>query len=210
MKDKSIIRNKAVIIDSPLNLMVVERPIRHPKKDEVLIRTRYVALCGSDIKLYQGIYSAPHKYPIVIGHEWVGEIVEVGPGTSGNWRIGDIATGDCSIFCDSCDYCARKEKNHCISVEKNGITVHGSCARFITVNQRYLYHCPRLPDIKALALVEPLAVSAEAVLNHLSARDLKKVRSALVIGSGGIGALTVFFIAGSRYTGNNHCRFIRK
>lgn len=187
-------KNKAVVIQSPLNLKVLEVPIGEPQSDEVLIRTKYISLCGSDVKLYQGTYSAPHKYPIIIGHEWVGEIVKAGSRSSESWKAGDIVTGDCSLYCNSCDYCARNDKNHCVSVEKKGITQDGGCVQYMNVKQQHLYCCPNLPDIRTLALAEPLAVSVEAVVNRIPKTDLKKVHNALIIGSGGIGAMAVFML----------------
>lgn len=186
--------NKALVMESPFHLKLHKMPIRVPRDGEVLVRTRYNALCGSDIKLYLGEYTAPHRYPVVIGHEWVGEVVEIGPGVTGEWDVGGIVTGDCSIYCGSCSNCLRNDKNHCVSVEKMGITRDGGCAQYITVNQRHIYRCPQLADLKALALVEPLAVSTEAVLNHISKPDLEMVRSALIIGAGGIGAMAALLL----------------
>ena len=186
--------NKAILIESPGKLKIIDRLISEPKADEVLVRVKYASLCGSDVKLFNGTYTASHKYPIVIGHEWVGTVVKSGPESSKKFSIGDIVTGDCSAYCNSCMYCRKDNRNHCISVEKKGITQDGCCAQYIIVNPQHLYLCNKLPDIKALALVEPLAVSVEAVLNHISKRELGKITNALIIGAGGIGALALFML----------------
>lgn len=188
------LENRALVISSPEHLHVTKWPVNDPGTREVLVRTRYVALCGSDVKLYQGTYSAPHQYPIVIGHEWVGEIVKVGEGVADIWHPGDIVTGDCTLYCNHCENCLRDYRNHCAYVEKKGITTNGGCAQYINVNPQHLYRCPELPDLKPLALIEPLAVSVEAVINRISQHTLKKIRRALIIGSGGIGALAVLLL----------------
>jgi threonine dehydrogenase-like Zn-dependent dehydrogenase len=185
------LENNGLIIESPGELKLVKLPLRNPETDEVLVKVKYVALCGSDIKLYLGTYSAPHKYPIVIGHEWVGEIVQVGEESAKNWGIGDLVTGDCSIFCGSCGYCGIN-KNHCIHIEKNGITRDGACCQYVIVNKRHIYKCPHLPDIKVLALTEPLAVVVQGIINRIPDDDLKHIKSALIIGSGGIGIMALF------------------
>jgi 2-desacetyl-2-hydroxyethyl bacteriochlorophyllide A dehydrogenase len=184
--------NKGVVIEGPGKIGLKDIPLRELNSEEVLVRIKFVAICGSDKKLFAGTYTAPHIYPVVIGHEWVGELVEVGSEASKKWAVGDIVTGDCSIFCGKCSNCLRNDKNHCEHIQKKGITQDGGCAQYIIVNQMYIYHCPRVPDLRAVALVEPLAVSVEAVINRISTQDMKAVRNALIIGAGGIGSLAVF------------------
>jgi len=188
---ETMLENNGLTIESPGELKLVKVPLRQPAADEVLVRVRYVALCGSDIKLYSGTYSAPHKYPIVIGHEWVGEIVQAGKQSAKNWTIGDPVTGDCSIFCGSCEYC-RVNKNHCVHIEKNGITRDGACCQYVIANKRHIYKCPNLPDVKAFSLTEPLAVVVQGIINRIPDDDLKRVKSVLIIGSGGIGIMALF------------------
>ncbi|MCL6477488.1 MAG: alcohol dehydrogenase catalytic domain-containing protein [Peptococcaceae bacterium] len=183
--------NKGLVIESPGKLKLINIPLRELEDDEVLVRVRYVALCGSDIKLYLGSYSAPHKYPLVIGHEWVGEIEQVGSGVGASWHIGNVVTGDCSIFCNSCSYCTTN-KNHCANIEKKGITQDGACCRYIIAKDQHIYNCPKLPDIKPLALAEPLAVAVQGIINRIPEECLKRVRSALIIGCGGIGVMALF------------------
>jgi len=182
--------NKGLIIASPGNLKLMNLALPRPNNDEILVRVNFTALCGSDIKLYLGHYTAPHKYPILIGHEWVGEVVQAGHGQSGFWQPGEIVTGDCSIFCGICSYCSTN-KNHCLNVEKKGITVDGSCAQYICVKASHIYRCPPLPDSKVFALTEPLAVVVQAIINRIPSDDLHKVRNALIIGSGGIGSMAL-------------------
>lgn len=187
-------KNISVIIESAGKLNVVDTPVSEPGAEQLLLRVHYTALCGSDVKLYKGTYLAPHSYSIIMGHEWVGEVIKAGAGVSDSWSVGDIVTGDCSIYCNTCENCERNYKNHCLSVGKRGITLDGGCSQYIIVNQQHIYKCPKLPDIKALALVEPLAVTVEAVVNRIPRNEIKKVRSALIIGSGGIGAMAVFLL----------------
>lgn len=186
-----MLQNNGLLIESPGELKLVKVPVRNPEADEVLVRVKYAALCGSDIKLYLGTYSTPHTYPIIIGHEWVGEIVQVGKESAKNWAIGDLVTGDCSIFCGSCVYCGIN-KNHCIHIEKKGITQDGACCQYVIVNKRHIYKCPTLPDIKLLALSEPLAVVVQGIINRISDEDLRRVKSVLIIGAGGIGIMALF------------------
>jgi threonine dehydrogenase-like Zn-dependent dehydrogenase len=186
--------NHGLQISCPGELAIVELPFRRPIGDELAIRVRFAALCGSDIKLYAGTYTAPHEYPIVIGHEWVGEVEGVGPQASAAWRVGDVVTGECSVFCGKCDYCLRNP-NHCRQIEKKGITQDGACARHILVGERHLHRCPRLPDLRPLALTEPLAVAVQGISRRVPADDLPRARRALVIGCGGIGIMSTLVLS---------------
>jgi len=186
--------NLAVLVDAPGQLRLAELPIPLPGPGEVGVRVRYVALCGSDKKLFEGSYKAPHKYPVVIGHEWVGTIESLGEGCTESWALGDVVTGDCSLYCGGCHYCGTN-RNHCTTVEKRGITVDGACAQHIVLNARHIYRCPKDSDPLPFVLSEPLAVSVHAICNRFTSEELKRVRKALVIGAGGIGTLALFTLA---------------
>ena len=187
-------RNLGLSIDAPGRVSLADVPLPEPAPDELLVRVRHVALCGSDVKLYLGSYSAPHKYPIVMGHEWVGEVERAGAEAASSWSAGDVVVGDCSLYCGACAACAT-DRNQCLRIEKRGITRDGACARRIVVNQRHVYRCPRLADLRPLALCEPLAVAVQGILNRVPGADLGRVRNALVIGAGGIGAMSLLALA---------------
>jgi threonine dehydrogenase-like Zn-dependent dehydrogenase len=183
--------NKALLLTAPGDLRITDLPLPPPSGDQLLIRVRHMALCGSDIKLYQGTYKAPHKYPIVIGHEWIGQVEEAGPQASATWKKGDLVTGECSIFCGCCPACQRN-RNYCQSIEKMGITLDGGGAQHIVVSERHLHRCPALGDVSPLALTEPLAVAVQGIQKRVGADTLRQVRHALIFGCGGIGIMSVF------------------
>jgi threonine dehydrogenase-like Zn-dependent dehydrogenase len=178
--------NRCLRIVAPGDLHVEELPMPNLADGEVAVRVHYVALCGSDIKLFHGTYTAPHQYPIVLGHEWVGQIEDLSPSAAAQWKIGDIVTGDCSLFCGECIYC-RTDVNHCLRIQKRGITRDGACAQHIAVNIRHLHRCPMVADLKPFALAEPLSVAMQGIHNRLPRTVLESVRKALIIGCGGIG-----------------------
>lgn len=181
---------RALVLESPGSILLKKISLGSLQPGNVIVRVRYAALCGSDIKLFQGNYTGPHHYPLIIGHEWVGEIVMVGEGVRDKWKVNDIVTGDCSIYCGECDFCAL-DRNHCSSVKKRGITVDGACSEYITIPAEYLYRCPSMDDIMPLALAEPLAVVVQGI-NSMGEATPKRIKKALVIGAGGIGIMGVF------------------
>lgn len=180
-------QNLALVIQKPGVIKLEERPLPAPAPDEALVEVQYTALCGSDVKLYNGTYTAPHRYPVVVGHEWVGRVVSTGNEVT-DLQPGDVVTGDCSVFCGACPMCA-VNKNHCENIEKSGITVDGKCANYITAKRMHIYKCPPLDDIKPLVLTEPMAVSVNGVFCRVPEPELKRAKNALVLGAGGIGIL---------------------
>lgn len=178
--------NACLRICAPGIVKVESIPVPELADGEVQVRVHFVALCGSDVKLFHGSYTAPHSYPIILGHEWVGQIEAVSPAAASHWKVGEWVTGDCSLYCGTCVRCAT-DKNHCLHIQKRGITRDGACARHIAVHSRHLHRCPNASDPKPFALTEPMSVGIHAVLERIPTAQLKAVRSALIIGAGGIG-----------------------
>jgi threonine dehydrogenase-like Zn-dependent dehydrogenase len=68
------------VLAEPGRIAEKETAIPEPSGTQVLIRIRYVGICGSDIHLYRGSYNGPHSYPMLFGHEWSGVVEKVGMG----------------------------------------------------------------------------------------------------------------------------------
>lgn len=185
-------KNQALVIREPGVIVLEERPVPEPAGDEVLVEVRYVALCGSDVKLYAGTYTAPHRYPVVVGHEWVGSVVSTGSEVS-DLVAGDIVTGDCSVFCGTCPMC-QVNKNHCEKIEKSGITVDGKCANYAAVKRLHVYKCPEVDEIKPLVLTEPTSVSVNGITCRVPDDVLNRAKNAVVLGTGGIGILAMLVL----------------
>lgn len=179
--------NLALVIQEPESVILEERPVPKPGPGEVLVRVRYTAVCGSDRKLVDGHYTAPHRYPVVMGHEWLGEVEALGGGVE-DLAVGDTVTGDCSLYCGTCDRC-QVNPNHCESIEKRGITVDGACVRHLCVQRRHVYRCPSSDRI--LVLTEPMSVGVNGILNRVPPAVLARVRRTLILGGGGIGLLSL-------------------
>jgi threonine dehydrogenase-like Zn-dependent dehydrogenase len=173
----------AIMREHQLAINDIEQPQIGPR--ELLIKVWNIAICGSDIHLYEGTYGGPKHYPMIFGHEWSGEVVAIGSAVSGV-SVGSRVTGDCSKFCGECHNC-KVDKNLCEHIEKFGITVDGASSEYIVRDEKYVYPFEDSLDYACAALAEPLAVSAN-LLKRLQRQanrlDTKKV---LVIGMGGIG-----------------------
>ena len=109
--------SKGVVLQGERRAEIVAEEVSAPVGRQVLIRTHAVGLCGSDIGLYHGTYAGPRNYPLYFGHEWSGTVEAVGPDVT-KVKSGDKVTGDCSIYCSKCEFCAPdRDKNLCQRIE---------------------------------------------------------------------------------------------
>jgi len=127
----------------------------------------------------------------VMGHEAAGVIAEVGEGVTG-FAAGDRVTFDSTVYCGACDYCLRGEINLCDNRQVVGVSTPdfrraGAFAEFVTVPERIVYRLPDAMSFAEAAMLEAVAVAIHAV----AVSDLKGGETALVIGAGMIGLLTL-------------------
>lgn len=134
--------------------------------DEVLVSLRSVGICHSDFELLEGRYIIPFEYPIVPGHEWSGEVAEVGSDVTG-FVPGDRVLGECVI-----------------GMEHFGFSISGAAAEYFVVRPEWLHHVPdELTDSQA-ALVEPFSCAYFAAMR---AGNINASDTVVVFGAGPIG-----------------------
>jgi threonine 3-dehydrogenase len=144
---------------------LVETPIPAIKPDEVLVKVGATAICGSDIHFYTWDEYAQNrlKPPITLGHEFAGEVVEVGAAVS-EYKLGDHVTADSHIVCGRCEVCRMGLQHICQNLRIFGNEVDGSFAQYIAVPETSLWRMA--PDIpwEIGAIMEPLGGAVQAVL----------------------------------------------
>lgn len=180
---------QGLLLEKPQKIKIVENKISKPGQGEVLIRVDNVGLCGSDLHLYHGTYSGPSNYPMYFGHEWSGTVEMIGNGVKG-LRPGDRVTGDCSIYCNECEYC-KQDKNLCRKIQKYGITLDGASRQYIIQPEQYLYKLPEELSLKVASLLEPLAVACHGASRLEQAIGNYSEQRILVYGGGTIGLSVV-------------------
>lgn len=145
---------KAVVIETPGTVTIESLPDPSPGPREVVVRVEGCGICGTDLHIMDGEF-AP-AYPIVPGHEFAGEVVEVGSGVT-ELRAGDRVAVDPTLNCGECYYCRRARGNLCERWAAIGVTTAGGAAEYALAPVK---NCFVLPDAVApadAALVEPLA-----------------------------------------------------
>src|SRR6185295_13427519 len=85
---------KALVFEAPDKPIVIDMPMPTMNDGEVLVRTTQIGICHSDYELLAGRYIIPIAYPVTPGHEWSGEVVEVGKSAKG-YKVGDRVIGEC-------------------------------------------------------------------------------------------------------------------
>lgn len=163
-----------------------------PGAGEVLLRVKACGICGSDVGAYKtGMYEPG----IVIGHEIVAEVMEVGPEVEG-WAPGDRVTVNGVIPCGRCYFCRHGRPSLCEEVLMPGVNMNGGMATHMKAPAKGLHRLPDSVDDLTGCLVDPLS----NVLHGIRRSRFRPGDRALVLGGGPIGLLTVqcLKLAGAR------------
>jgi (R,R)-butanediol dehydrogenase / meso-butanediol dehydrogenase / diacetyl reductase len=177
---------KAIVWRGPERMEVDDRPEpAEPGPGEVVIRPGAVGICGSEVEGYLGHMGNRHP-PLVMGHEFAGEIVAAGPDAE-QW-IGARATVNPLAGCGRCRLCGAGQENLCPQRTLIGVHHDGAFADLVRAPVPNLRALPGDLDIRVGALTEPLANGVHAVSLGLAGHD---VRTAVVIGGGTIGLVTL-------------------
>jgi L-iditol 2-dehydrogenase len=179
------VTNQRVLVKTargPGHLELRDVPVPQIAPDEVLIRVRACGICGSDLKIQDDQH--PYTPPVVIGHEFAGEIAEVGSSVTG-WVVGDrVVSEQHTHACGRCRQCLTGNAFACASKRAPGYFVDGAFAEFIKVPAWLLHRIPDNLSFVEAAFSEPSAVAAHGVLDRTGIAPEDVV---LVLGCGPIG-----------------------
>ena len=164
---------KALIFETPNKPIISDVPMPAIKDTEVMIKTRTVGICHSDYELLAGRYIIPISYPVTPGHEWCGEIVEVGKSVK-TYKAGDRVVGECVV--------RTPERLHHF-----GFSMDGADREYFNVNPDWLHKLPDSVDDMRGSLIEPFTCGFYAVLRSGGTNASETV---VVSGGGTIGLVT--------------------
>jgi 2-desacetyl-2-hydroxyethyl bacteriochlorophyllide A dehydrogenase len=160
-----------------------EKPTIEP--DEVLIKVKKVGICGTDVGSYET--GGPYLPGIIIGHEFSGDIVEVGEKVK-KIKVGMRVTVNPQIPCNECYYCLHNLENMCkIQNALYGVTTDGAMREYIGLKAERVHILPESISYDEGTIVEPLSVAVYAVEQS----GFKVGQNAAVIGAGPIGLLVI-------------------
>ena len=160
-------------------------PVPAPQAGEVLLKVLAVGICGSELHGFK-IHAPRRTPPLILGHEFSGEIVAVGPGVTG-YRAGDLVAVNSTISCGVCDACVEGDPHVCPTAEVFGTKRPGAFAEQLAVPVSTLIPMPADVTPLQAALVEPLG-------NGVHAWSMVRRRfpeTVVIFGAGAIGLFTL-------------------
>jgi L-iditol 2-dehydrogenase len=166
---------KALTIERPGEAAV--RDLEPPEigPDEILVESKAVGVCHSDFELLNGTYIIPVSYPTIPGHEWSGEVAEVGREVAG-FKAGDRVVGECVIGDDHF-----------------GFSISGAAADYFKVRPEWLHRLPDELSHTQGALVEPFTVAYYATI---AAEGIDASDTVVILGAGPIGLCCLAAVRG--------------
>ncbi|MFH2115654.1 MAG: galactitol-1-phosphate 5-dehydrogenase [Spirochaetota bacterium] len=181
---------KALVYHGPRDLRYEEVETPKPKMDEVLVRVRSVSICGSDLSGFKG-GSAMRIAPLIMGHEFSGEIAGLGQGVTG-LKVGDRVGVVTNLYCGTCQDCKDGLQNVCDNRYIIGTTMragsyNGAMADYVIAPAENIMPLPDRISFEECALVEPLSISLRATKHAGNVKD----KTVAVFGTGPIGLMGV-------------------
>ncbi len=168
-------------------LKLVDRPEPEPRINEVKIRIKKSSICGTDVHIdtWDDWAASTIKPPMIIGHEFVGEIVAHGDMVH-DFKVGDIVSGEGHIVCGHCRNCMAGRRHLCAHTCGVGVNRDGAFAEYICIPQTNAWHCdPKIP-LEVLSTFDPLGNATHTALTFpVLGEDV------LITGCGPIGCMAI-------------------
>lgn len=185
---------EALVVLEPGRFEVREVPVPVPGPNEVRARVRAVSICGTDAHLIRGDYPGfwPPAFPFIPGHEWAGEIVELGPGAERyGWTIGDRVAGTSHDACGVCQKCVEGRYNLCENYGRPGLhkqyghSVQGADATYVVQGVKTIFPLPPSLGFDEGAVIDPASIAL-----HVANRGaIAPGDTVAITGAGAIGLL---------------------
>ncbi len=185
---------QALVVLEPNRMEIRDVPVPVPGPNEVLARVRAVSICGTDVHLIRGDYPGfwPPAFPFIPGHEWAGEIVELGPGVElYGWKVGDRVAGTSHDACGVCQKCVEGRYNLCENYGKPGLhkqyghNVQGADATYVVQGVKTIFPLPEGLSFDEGAVIDPASIAL-----HVANRgQVAPGDTVAITGAGAIGLL---------------------
>ena len=175
---------RAAVLHGPRDLRIEARGLLAPAAGEAVVRVSASGLCGTDYRIWSG--DRPVTYPLIMGHEFIGEVTAVGE-TVPSLQPGQRVAVEPNFSCGVCPLCREGNRNLCLSRTAVGIDVNGGFAEQARVPARCCWPVPGGISDDQLMLAEPLAVVVRAVARG----EARPGESTAVLGVGALGLLAI-------------------
>jgi threonine 3-dehydrogenase len=165
--------------------------------NDLLIRVLRTGICGTDLHIHSWDAWAQRTVPtpLIIGHEFVGEIVEIG-GNVNDFRLGDIVSGEGHLVCGRCRNCMAGRRHLCAHTQGIGVNRDGAFAEYIALPMTNVWHHTTEIDLDVAAIFDPFGNAVHTALTFPALGE-----DVLVTGAGPIGIMAA---AVARHAGARH------
>jgi threonine 3-dehydrogenase len=189
---KALVKAKA-----KAGLWLEEVPVPVIGINDVLIRVHKTGICGTDLHIYKWDEWAEKTIPVpmVVGHEFVGEVVDAGPNVS-DFRSGDVVSAEGHVVCGRCRNCLAGRRHLCKDTQGIGVNRPGAFAEYISVPMTNVWHHRGGIDREVAAIFDPFGNAVHTALSfNVLGEDV------LITGAGPIGIMAAAVVrhAGARY-----------
>ncbi len=177
---KALVKSK-----SEPGLWLEDVPVPKIGINDVLIQVRKTSICGTDVHIYNWDAWAQKtiRVPLVIGHEFVGRIIEIGSNVH-DFAVGDLVSAEGHVVCGHCRNCLAGRRHLCKSPSGIGVNRDGAYAEYISVPVTNIWYCDKSIPQDVLSSFDPLGNAAHTALSfRLVGEDV------LITGAGPIGCM---------------------
>ncbi|MBI3402240.1 MAG: alcohol dehydrogenase catalytic domain-containing protein [Acidobacteria bacterium] len=172
---------RAMVLRAAGDLAAADVETPAPGPDEVLVRVRYSAICGTDLKIFTG--AIPVGYPLIMGHEMSGEIADGHGGDS--LKRGDRVVVDPVLYCGDCVNCRAGQTNLCPNGALVGRDANGGFADYVVVPRTHVFRIPEAIEYRVAPAIQVLTTCVHAQRRA----DIFPGQSVVVLGLGVTGQL---------------------
>ncbi len=185
-------------VGKPLVIELVDNPECGPT--DLILKVKNCGVCGSDLHMTEASSIQPLPSGSVMGHEFAGEIIEVGSAVRGSWKAGERVAGFPYIFCGECAGCRNAGSGFGVCEKGVGVGLgqsHGAYAEFVRIGATGAHRLPNVLNFQEGAMIEPLAVGLHAV----DKAQMPRGATVLVIGAGPVGLSVMLW---AKFLGARH------
>lgn len=174
---------KAMVLSAPRDLAAAQVETPRPGPGQVLVRVTNSGVCGTDLKIFAGAIAV--RYPLIMGHEMSGEVVEGHDGD--RLKRGDRVIVDPVLFCGGCFNCRAGQTNLCPNGALLGRDANGGFAEYVVAPRTHVFHLPATIDPRTAPAIQVLTTCVHAQRRA----TIFPAQSVVVVGLGVTGQLHV-------------------
>ena len=160
----------AVKVDDAIRYEIKDVPIPELEPTQALVKVNAIGVCGSDVTIRNNTFMGRHgrvQLPIIPGHEFAGEVVELGS-QANKVKVGERVTTSCIRGCGKCHWCKTRNINRCRDWIHIGIDEPGTFAEYVAIDHEVLFQIPDFMSDEHAAVLEPVTTAARAIrTNHI-------------------------------------------